>query len=275
MNHNDLHAEIIRKESFLCVGLDTDTDKIPQHITGEQKQFEFNRAIIKATADKAVAFKLNLAFYEANGIEGWKSLSQTAHFIKSNYPGIFLIADAKRADIGNTAQKYAKALLGDMPFDAVTVSPYMGEDAVSPFLEYSGKWVIVLALTSNPGGKPLQYVSVDEHQKYYQYVLNTAKNWGTTENMMFVAGATRAEELEQVREIVPGHFLLIPGVGAQGGSLDLVARYGMNSRCGLLVNSSRGIIFAGNGDDFYAKASEKALAIQKNMQLLLKNYHIL
>ena len=219
--------------------------------------FEFNKRIIDATHKYAVAYKPNVAFYECYGAKGWLSLESTVRYIKENYPDIFVIADAKRGDIGNTSKMYAKAFLENMPFDAITVAPYMGEDSVTPFLSYNDKWVILLALTSNKGADDFQYHNEDGI-KLFERVLSVSQKWGTINNMMYVVGATRAEMLKDIRKIVPDHFLLVPGVGAQGGSLEEVARYGMNSKCGLLVNSSRGIIFADNTENFDKVAGEKA-----------------
>lgn len=270
MNYSDLFEQIKKKRSFLCVGLDSDITKIPQHLlkTGDPV-FEFNRAIIDATADLTVAYKPNIAFYESRGLEGWLSLEKTIKYIKNVYPEIFTIADAKRGDIGNTSQMYAKAFLESLDFDSVTVAPYMGEDSVTPFLQYEGKWVILLALTSNKGAFDFQFFENDG-EKLYEKVLKKSQEWGDDQNMMYVVGATKAEMLEGIRKIVPDHFLLVPGVGAQGGSLEEVARYGMNDHCGLLVNSSRGIIFADRTDNFATRAGEEASILQKDMERLLK-----
>jgi orotidine-5'-phosphate decarboxylase len=265
MNSQQLHENILRKKSFLCVGLDTEIDKLPKHLLNEDDPvFEFNRRIIDATAPFAVAFKPNTAFYECNGTAGWESLRKTIDYIRTRYPDIFIIADAKRGDIGNTSKMYAKAFLGNLGTDAVTVAPYMGEDSVTPFLSYEGKWVVLLALTSNKGADDFQY-HTEGDERLFERVLRVSQNWGTTDNMMYVVGATRAEMLKDVRAIVPDHFLLVPGIGAQGGSLKEVAQFGMNSRCGLLVNSSRAIIFADSSEDFDKVAAIKAEEVQSEM----------
>ncbi len=275
MDSGVLFQSIRSKRSFLCVGLDTDIKKIPQHLLAtEDPVFEFNRQIIDATHPYAVAYKPNVAFYEVNGAAGWRSLERTVAYIREKDPSVFIIADAKRGDIGNTSRLYARAFFEAMDVDALTVAPYMGHDSVGPFLEYPGKWVILLALTSNPGADDFQFFS-DGRQHLYEQVLATAKEWAGPDALMFVTGATRAEKLAGVRKIVPDHFLLVPGVGAQGGSLAEVARYGMNDRCGLLVNSSRGIIYAGSGDDFAAIAAGKARELQEQMEQLLREKGIL
>ena len=271
MNHQQLFEQIQKKRSFLCVGLDTDILLIPEYLIHTSDPiFSFNKEIIDATAKYTVAYKPNLAFYESLGSEGWESLEKTVNYVRSNYPEIFLIADAKRGDIGNTSNLYARAFFEKLNFDAVTVAPYMGEDSVKPFMTYNDKWVILLALTSNKGAADFQYLK-DENSGnlLFESVLKTSQNWGTKENMMYVVGATKAEKLKEIRQIVPDHFLLVPGIGAQGGSLQEVAKNGMNSKCGLLVNSSRGIIYASNGDDFYEKAGEAAKEVQQEMELLL------
>lgn len=278
MNRQQLFEEIIKKKSFLCIGLDTDLTKIPKHLLGlEDPMFEFNKQIVDATHHLAIAYKPNLAFYEMYGSKGWMSLEKTVCYIRSNYPEIFIIADAKRGDIGNTSTMYAKAFLDNttLPFDAVTVAPYMGEDSIVPFLAFPGKWVILLALTSNKGAADfqLQYLESEEtHWEYvYEKVLKTSQNWGTINNMMYVVGATKAEKLVEIRNIVPDHFLLVPGVGAQGGSLEEVAEHGMNDSCGLLVNSSRNIIYASNGEDFAEAAAQAALTdCQQPMEKALR-----
>ena len=270
MDSGALFGKIREKKSFLCIGLDTDIQKIPGHLLGEEDPvFAFNRQIIDATHRYAVAYKPNVAFYEVNGAAGWRSLERTVAYIREKDPSVFIIADAKRGDIGNTSRMYARAFFEEMDVDALTVAPYMGHDSVGPFLEYPGRWVILLALTSNPGADDFQFFS-DGRRHLYEQVLTTAAAWGTPDNMMFVTGATRAEKLADVRQIVPGHFLLVPGVGAQGGSLQEVARYGMNGRCGLLVNSSRGIIYADNGTGFAEAAAGKAAQLQKEMEHLLR-----
>lgn len=272
MNYNQLVQEITKKRSFLCVGLDTDLNKIPPFLKkAENPIFEFNKRIIDATAKYAVAFKLNTAFYESNGVQGWIDLEKTVNYIKTYYPDLFVIADAKRGDIGNTSKMYAQAFFHSMKCDAITVAPYMGKDSVSPFLETDGKWAIVLALTSNEGSFDFQTLELkDSDNKLFETVLYKSKQWGTKENMMYVVGATKAESFKKIREIVPDHFLLVPGVGAQGGDLEQVAKYGMNKSCGLLVNSSRAIIFADNTEDFDKVAAEKAKEMQLQMDLLLK-----
>lgn len=272
MNKQDLITEIQKKQSFLCVGLDTDIKKIPTYLqTAEDPIFAFNKEIVDATAQYAVAYKPNIAFYECYGIAGWKSLEKTVNYIKNKYPQIFLIADAKRGDIGNTSKMYAQAFLENLPFDAVTIAPYMGEDSVTPFLTYEGKWAILLALTSNKGAFDFQFQESDG-KALYEHVLTTSQKWGNDENMMYVVGATKAEMLGNVRAIVPNHFLLVPGVGAQGGSLEAVAQYGMNKDCGLLVNSSRGIIYADSTENFAKVAGEKSKELQQQMAELMKQY---
>ncbi len=270
MNYQELFEQIKKKKSFLCVGLDSDIKKIPAHLlNANDPVFEFNKAIVNATASYCVAYKPNLAFYECRGAEGWNSLEKTVHYIKEHHPDIFVIADAKRGDIGNTSKMYANAFFENMPFDSITVAPYMGEDSVTPFLEYHGKWVILLVLTSNKGAFDFQFFQ-EGKQTLLEKVLEKSQEWGTKEDMMYVVGATKAEMLTDIRKIAPEHFLLVPGVGTQGGSLQKVAKYGMNQSCGLLVNSSRGIIFADNTENFAQVASEKALELQKEMEVLLK-----
>ncbi|TFH46867.1 MAG: orotidine-5'-phosphate decarboxylase, partial [Bacteroidia bacterium] len=250
MNSAELFRNIFKKRSFLCVGLDTEPEKLPASVAdADDPVFEFNRQIVDATHTYTVAYKPNFAFYECRGQKGLASLEKTVRYIRGKYPDIFIIADAKRGDIGNTSKMYARAVFGEMPFDAVTVAPYMGEDSVTPFLSYPGKWAIILALTSNRGADDFQYHTGDG-QRLFERVLTVSQKWGTSDNIMYVVGATRAEMLADIRKIVPDHFLLVPGVGAQGGSLAEVAKYGMNSRCGLLVNSSRGIIFADSTERF-------------------------
>jgi orotidine-5'-phosphate decarboxylase len=267
MNSSQLFSQIKKKRSFLCVGLDTDVEKIPSHLKKfDDPIFEFNKQIIDTTQEFAVAYKPNMAFYEANGLKGWQSLQKTAAYIKTNYPELFIIADAKRGDIGNTAKMYAKAFFEDMNFDAVTVAPYMGEDSVTPFLGYKDKWVILLALTSNKGADDFQFLG---EPPLYQQVIKKSQQWASPDELMFVAGATRASMLKDIREYAPDNFLLVPGVGAQGGSLAEVAKYGMNSRCGLLVNSSRGIIYADGTEDFAKVAGEKAKELRNEMDNLL------
>jgi len=275
MNHLELFDNIRRKHSFLCVGLDTEIDKIPAFLLKEKDPvFEFNRRIIDATHKYAIAYKPNVAFYECYGSDGWRALEATVKYIKANYPDIFVIADAKRGDIGNTSKMYAKAFLENMPFDAITVAPYMGEDSVTPFLSVKDKWVILLALTSNKGADDFQY-HYENGIRLFEKVLSQSQKWGTIDNMMYVAGATRAEMLKDIRSIAPDHFLLVPGVGAQGGSLKEVCLHGMNRHCGLIVNSSRGIIFADNSDNFDLVAGEKAKEIQTEMELYLREHDLI
>lgn len=275
MNYTALFEQIKKKKSFLCVGLDSDIAKIPAHLQQvADPVFEFNKAVIDATAGVTIAYKPNIAFYESRGVEGWQSLEKTVTYIRQQYPEIFLIADAKRGDIGNTSQMYAKAFLETLNFDAITVAPYMGEDSVTPFLQYPEKWVILLALTSNKGAFDFQFRE-DKGVKLYEAVLRKSQEWGDKRNMMYVVGATKAEMLGGIRDIVPDHFLLVPGVGAQGGSLQEVAKYGMNSHCGLIVNSSRGIIFADKTEQFAVRAGEEARKLQGEMEILLKEKGIL
>ncbi|EHP46448.1 orotidine-5'-phosphate decarboxylase [Odoribacter laneus] len=275
MNYTALFEQIKKKKSFLCVGLDSDIAKIPAHLQQvADPVFEFNKAVIDATAGVTIAYKPNIAFYESRGVEGWQSLEKTVTYIRQQYPEIFLIADAKRGDIGNTSQMYAKAFLETLNFDAITVAPYMGEDSVTPFLQYPEKWVILLALTSNKGAFDFQFRE-DKGVKLYEAVLRKSQEWGDKQNMMYVVGATKAEMLGGIRDIVPDHFLLVPGVGAQGGSLQEVAKYGMNSHCGLIVNSSRGIIFADKTEQFAVRAGEEARKLQGEMEILLKEKGIL
>jgi len=273
MNYSDLFEEIKKKESFLCIGLDSSLDKIPAYLKRmEDPIFEFNKKIIDATQDLAIAFKLNLAFYESLGLSGWTSLEKTIKHLK-NYPELFLIADAKRGDIGNTSNEYAKAFFQNLNFDAITVAPYMGYDSISPFLAYKKKWAILLALTSNQGAQDFQFNFLPETNEFlYQQVIRKSSEWGNKENMMYVVGATKAEYLEAVRKIIPDHFLLVPGVGAQGGNLEQVSRFGMNKSCGLLVNSSRDIIYAGKDGNFANNSREKALNLQREMKMLLNKY---
>lgn len=267
MNRLELIKQIKQKESFLCVGLDADITKIPPHLLElEDPIFEFNKQIIDATKDLCVAYKPNIAFYEAHGVKGWQSLQKTIAYIPKD---IFTIADAKRGDIGNTSSMYAKAFFNEFDFDSITVAPYMGEDSVVPFLEFKNKWVILLALTSNKGADDFQFFKEGD-QPLYAKVLEQSKKWGTPENLMYVVGATRPEMFTEIRKVVPDSFLLVPGVGAQGGSLSEVCKYGMNKDCGLLVNSSRGIIYAGNDANFAEAARNSALIIQKEMSILLK-----
>jgi orotidine-5'-phosphate decarboxylase len=279
MTTQQLIEQIRIKKSFLCVGLDVDLNKIPQHLLAlEDPIFEFNKAIIDATHDLAVSYKPNTAFYEAYGIKGWISLQKTINYINENHPEIFTIADAKRGDIGNTSSMYAKAFFEDLNFDSVTVAPYMGKDSVEPFLAFENKHTIMLALTSNEGAFDFQTLQVDGTRgeaersgakELYKQVLETSKNWKNSENLMYVVGATKAEYFTEIRKIVPDSFLLVPGVGAQGGSLSEVCKYGMNANVGLLINSSRGIIYASNGTDFAEVARAEALKMQQEMEAIL------
>jgi orotidine-5'-phosphate decarboxylase len=271
MNRKELFEQINKKKSFLCVGLDSDINKLPKHIlSNDDPIFEFNKQIIDATHKYAVAYKPNLAFYESMGARGWESLGKTVDHIRKTDSNIFIIADAKRGDIGNTSALYAKTFFEAYDFDSVTLAPYMGLDTVSPFLNYKGKWSIILALTSNKSASDFQYIRDKDNMNLFEHVLTTAKEWGTLDQIMFVVGATKAEALTMIRKIAPNNFLLVPGVGAQGGSLKEVAKYGMNDHCGLLVNSSRGIIFASNGVDFADVAGEKAKELQVEMASYLK-----
>lgn len=269
MNRQELIAQIQQKKSFLCIGLDVDLTKIPTHLLAKDDPiFEFNKQIIDATHHLAVAYKPNTAFYEAYGIKGWKSLEKTIDYINENYPEIFTIADAKRGDIGNTSTMYAKAFFEDLNFDSVTVAPYMGSDSVEPFLAFENKNTILLALTSNKGGLDFQGLKTEKNEVYKE-VLKTALTWKNSENLMFVVGATKAECFSAIRKIVPDHFLLVPGVGAQGGNLQDVCKYGLNDDCGLLINSSRGIIYAGKNEDFAEIAKQEALKLQQEMEVIL------
>lgn len=269
MTTQQLHEQILQKKSFLCVGLDPDLDKIPPHLLEtEDPIFEFNKAIIDATHDLTVGYKPNTAFFEAYGLKGWLSLQKTINYINENYPDIFTIADAKRGDIGNTSSMYAKAFFEDLNFDSVTVAPYMGKDSVEPFLAFENKHTIMLALTSNEGAFDFQTLTTNGKELYKQ-VLETSKTWKNSENLMYVVGATKAEYFADIRKIVPDSFLLVPGIGAQGGSLSEVCKYGMNDKIGLLVNSARAIIYASKGTDFAEKAREEALSVQKEMEAIL------
>ena len=275
MNKAQLLEQIKQKQSFLCVGLDTDIQKIPQELlVMDDPIFEFNKQIIDATAPYAVAYKPNTAFYEVYGAKGWQSLERSIRYIKSNYPELFIITDAKRGDIGNTSANYAKAFFNTLNADALTVAPYMGKDSVEPFLNFEGKWVILLALTSNKGSQDFQYLNTGDNM-LHQQVLKTATTWATSEQMMFVVGATHPEELGAIRKMLPDYFFLVPGVGAQGGDLQAVAKNGLNGECGLLVNSSRGIIYASNGSDFASRAAEEAKKLQSQMAVLLKEKGII
>lgn len=270
MTTSQLIAQIAAKKSFLCIGLDVDLTKIPQHLMAlEDPIFEFNKTIIDATHDLCVSYKPNTAFYEAYGIKGWQSLQKTIAYINDKHPEIFTIADAKRGDIGNTSSMYAKAFFEDMQFDSVTVAPYMGKDSVEPFLAFENKHTIMLALTSNEGAFDFQTQNV-AGKALYKVVLETSKSWKNAANLMYVVGATKAEYFTEIRKIVPNSFLLVPGVGAQGGSLAEVCKFGMNENVGLLINSSRGILYASNGTDFAEKAREEALKLQQEMETLLE-----
>lgn len=272
MTKAELFEQIKKKESFLCVGLDTDLDKIPPHLHFEEDPiFAFNKEIIDATADLCVAYKPNTAFYECLGVKGWMALAKTVQYIKTHYPEQFIIADAKRGDIGNTSAMYAKTFFEDINVNAVTVAPYMGEDSVTPFLSYENSWVILLALTSNKGSHDFQLMKDENGLHLYEKVLQDSQKWGNEENMMYVVGATQGQAFEVIRKHAPNHFLLVPGVGAQGGSLQDVCKYGMNSTCGLLVNSSRGIIYADNTIDFAEGARNAAKVLQLQMAIELEN----
>ena len=266
MTRKQLIEQIDQKKSYLCVGLDTHLTKIPEHLQSHPDAiFEFNKAIIDATKDLCVSYKINTAFYEGMGWKGWEIMERTVNYIPAEH---FTIADAKRGDIGNTSSQYAKAFFETMSFDAITVAPYMGEDSVKPFLEYEGKWGIVLGLTSNKGAADFEMQPFSDGEKLYEKVLQTVSEWGTKENLMFVTGATQASELENIRTIIPDHFLLVPGVGFQGGSLADVTKYGKNKDCGLLVNASRAIIYASDGEDF----AEEARAIAQQYQVEMAGY---
>lgn len=272
MTTPQLIEQIRLKKSFLCIGLDVDLTKIPTHLLEtEDPIFEFNKAIIDATHDLCVSYKPNTAFYEAYGLKGWQSLEKTINYINEKYPDIFTIADAKRGDIGNTSTMYAKAFLEDLNFDSVTVAPYMGKDSVEPFLAFENKHTIMLALTSNEGAFDFQTLETNG-KELYKTVLETSKNWKNCQNLMYVVGATKADYFTEIRKIVPNSFLLVPGVGAQGGSLAEVCKYGMNENIGLLINSSRGIIYASKGTDFSEKAREEALKLQVEMSEILNAF---
>lgn len=276
MKRTELVENIKRKESFLCVGLDPDIKKIPQHLLREENPlFAFNKAIIDATAPYCVAYKPNLAFYESLGVEGWIALERTVKYLKENHPDQFIIADAKRGDIGNTSMLYARSFFEHLDVDAITVAPYMGEDSVTPFLGYEGKWVILLALTSNKGSHDFQLIEDKNGKRLFEHVITTSQKWATPDEMMYVVGATQGSMFKDIRNVAPQSFLLVPGVGAQGGSLEEVARYGMISDCGLLVNSSRGIIYASSGEDFAEAAGKEAEKLRDQMSALLKSSHII
>lgn len=270
MTRQELFQQIRQKQSYLCVGLDTDLRRIPKHLLeADDPIFEFNKQIIDVTKDLCVAYKPNLAFYEAQGAQGWEALEKTISYIPREH---FIIADAKRGDIGNTSRLYAQAFFEQLDADAVTVAPYMGEDSVKPFMGFPGKWVILLALTSNPGSQDFQFARQENEMPLYEKVMRTAATWGSTEEVMFVVGATHPEQFQAIRAIAPEHFLLVPGVGAQGGDLEAISRYGFNEQCGLLVNSSRGIIYAGGGEDFAAKARNAAQQLQQKMANYLQAF---
>ena len=271
MTRKELIQQIKQKQSFLCVGLDTDAKKMPQCVFDlHDPIFEFNKAIIDATAPYCVAYKPNLAFYEAYGVKGMMSFENTIKYIKENHPHHLIIADAKRGDIGNTSQMYARTFFEEYDVDALTVAPYMGEDSVTPFLGYEGKWVILLALTSNKGSHDFQLMADAQGERLFEKVIKKSQEWGNTENMMYVVGATQGQMFEDIRKVAPNHFLLVPGVGAQGGSLQEVCKYGMTKDCGLLVNSSRGIIYASKGEDFAEAAAEAAKKLQQEMAVELE-----
>ena len=271
MTTQALIEQIRKKKSFLCIGLDVDLTKIPTHLLAfEDPIFEFNKAIIDATHHLCVSYKPNTAFYEAYGLKGWRSLEKTIQYLNANYPEIYTIADAKRGDIGNTSTMYAKAFLEDLAFDSVTVAPYMGKDSVEPFLAFKNKHTIMLALTSNKGAFDFQ-TSETNGQELYKQVLETSKTWENSENLMYVVGATKAEYFKEIRKIVPNSFLLVPGVGAQGGNLQDVCKYGMSDNVGLLINSSRGIIYAGNDENFAQAAAKKAKELQEQMEVVLNS----
>ncbi len=271
MNKQQLIDNIRRKQTFLCVGLDTDIKKIPQHLLREDDPvFAFNRAIIDATADLCIAYKPNLAFYECLGTKGWQALEKTVRYLREHHPDQFIIADAKRGDIGNTSAMYARSFFEDLKVDAVTVAPYMGEDSVTPFLGYDNAWVILLALTSNKGSHDFQLTADAQGERLFEKVLRRSQQWAGPDQMMYVVGATQGRMFEDIRRIAPDHFLLVPGVGAQGGSLEEVCKYGMTKDCGLIVNSSRGIIYADNTENFAAAARQAAQEVQAQMAVQLK-----
>ena len=270
MTRKELIEQIFTKKTFLCVGLDTDIKKIPEHLLKEEDPiFAFNKAIIDATAPYCVAYKPNLAFYESMGVKGWISFEKTIQYLNENYPQHFIIADAKRGDIGNTSAMYARTFFEEMNSDALPVAPYMGEDSVTPFLQYDGKWVILLALTSNKGSHDFQLTTDTEGERLFEKVLRKSQEWGTADNMMYVVGATQGQMFEDIRKVVPNHFLLVPGIGAQGGSLEEVCKYGMTKDCGLIVNSSRAIIYADKTERFAEVAAEEAKKVAIQMATLL------
>ena len=270
MTRKELIEQIFTKKTFLCVGLDTDIKKIPEYLLKEEDPiFAFNKAIIDATAPYCVAYKPNLAFYESMGVKGWISFEKTIQYLNENYPQHFIIADAKRGDIGNTSAMYARTFFEEMNIDALTVAPYMGEDSVTPFLQYDGKWVILLALTSNKGSHDFQLTTDTEGERLFEKVLRKSQEWGTSDNMMYVVGATQGQMFEDIRKVVPNHFLLVPGIGAQGGSLEEVCKYGMTKDCGLIVNSSRAIIYADKTEKFAEVAAQEAKKVAEQMAALL------
>ena len=275
MNRQQLIEQIKTKRSFLCVGLDTDLKKMPQHLLQDSDPiFSFNKAIIDATAKYCVAYKPNLAFYEAFGVKGLMAFEKTVNYLKKYYPHHFIISDAKRGDIGNTSAMYARTFFEEYDVDSITVAPYMGEDSVTPFLGYEGKWVILLALTSNKGSHDFQLTTDSEGERPYEKEMKTSQKWGTPDNLMYVVGATQGKMFEDIRRLAPEHFLLVPGVGAQGGSLEEVCKYGMTADCGLLVNSSRGIIYASSGTDFDTVAAEKARELKEQMDAVMTEHGI-
>jgi orotidine-5'-phosphate decarboxylase len=276
MNKSEIFNNIKRKKSFLCVGLDTDLKKIPAHLLKEEDPvFSFNKAIIDATEKYCIAYKPNIAFYECLGLKGWAALEKTISYIKKIYPDQLIIADAKRGDIGNTSLMYAKTFFGHLNADAITIAPYMGKDSVTPFLTYPGKWTILLALTSNKGSLDFQFTQDTNGERLFEKILKTSSEWGTDENIMYVAGATQGKMFEDIRRIVPSHFLLVPGIGAQGGSLEEVCQYGINENCGLIVNSSRAILYADNSPGFALKAQEEAKKTQIQMENIMYKYRII
>ncbi|MEG1837669.1 MAG: orotidine-5'-phosphate decarboxylase [Bacteroidaceae bacterium] len=276
MTKQELFENIRRKQSFLCVGLDTDIKKIPEHLLREEDPiFAFNKAIIDATAPYCIAYKPNLAFYESMGVKGWISFEKTINYIKQNYPDQFIIADAKRGDIGNTSAMYARTFFEELNIDSVTVAPYMGEDSVTPFLTYKSKWVILLALTSNKGSHDFQLTEDKKGERLFEKVLKTSQKWATDEQMMYVVGATQGSMFTDIRKLAPHHFLLVPGIGAQGGSLEEVCKYGMNDTCGLIVNSSRAIIYADKTERFAQVAAMEAQKVQSQMAEQLNNHNLL
>ena len=270
MTRQQLITQIFQKKTFLCVGLDTDIKKIPSHLlTEEDPIFAFNKAIIDATAPYCIAYKTNLAFYESMGVKGWISFDKTISYLNDNYPDHFIIADAKRGDIGNTSAMYARTFFEEMNLDALTVAPYMGEDSVTPFLQYPGKWVILLALTSNKGSHDFQLTTDSEGEPLFEKVLRKSQEWGNADNMMYVVGATQGQMFEDIRKVAPNHFLLVPGIGAQGGSLEEVCKYGMTKDCGLIVNSSRAIIYADKTENFANVAAQEAMKVAQQMAAIL------